>query len=66
VQGGSGGTSVPPATVIAAGGALLGALLLFNGAGTVLEVVGLGAAAQVIAKNFLFAGDRERTTKALK
>lgn len=52
--------------MIAAGGALLGALLLFNGAGTVLEVVGLGAAAQVIAKNFLFAGDRERTTKALK
>lgn len=61
-----GGAEVPPTTVLAGVGALLGGYLLFTQTGVFLELVGVAAAAQLVSKNFLYAEDRERTTKALR
>ena len=52
--------------MLVAGGALLGGVLLFSQTGLFLEIVGLGAAANVVYKNFFYAEDRERSTKKLK
>lgn len=61
-----GGAEVPPSTVLLGAGAVLGGYLLLANTGVFLELVGVAAAAQLVSKNFLYAKDRQRTTKALR
>ena len=61
-----GGAAVSPGQALLGGAAVLGGALLLTNGGALLELVGVAAAAQLVSKNFLFAQDRERTTKALR
>lgn len=60
------GAQVSPQQALLGGAAVLGGALLLTNGGALLELVGVAAAAQLVSKNFLFAQDRERTTKALR
>ena len=55
-----------PGQAILGAGAVLGGYLLLANTGVLLELVGVAAAAQLVSKNFLYAEDRKRTTKALR
>ena len=57
---------MPAQQALLGGAAVLGGALLLAGGGAFLELVGVAAAAQLVSKNFLFAKDHERTTKAFR
>lgn len=63
---GEGSGGLPNKQVLVGAGAVLGAVLLFSQTGLFLEIVGLGAAANFGLKNFVFAKDRERSTKQFR